>query len=157
MFLLILRSRSLCSVSVTSMYSIGKGDISEYAELAHYCVESGKLDRAALEGCDLDKLMYNGFVIALVGHKEIQFEEYPGKKFILVSAVFRRDIKKHVRALKEVGGPYLDSIQKYPLIALAQEGNRVYGKFLESFGFVFTKTVEKDSETGIMYKVYVRC
>jgi hypothetical protein len=110
-----------------------------------------------LEGCEIDKLVDDDQLLVLMGHKEIEFDEYPGKKFIIVSGVFRKDIKKHVRALKEVGGPYLDSIQKYPLVALAQQDNRIYGRFLESFGFVFTKTVEKDWETGIMYKVYVRC
>ena len=139
------------------MYSIQKGDISEYSKLAHYCVESGKLDRASLEGCEIDKLVDDDQLLVLRGHKEIEFDEYPGKKFSIVSGVFRKDIKKHVRALKEVGGPYLDSIQKYPLVALAQQDNRIYGRFLESFGFVFTKTIEKDWETGIMYKVYVRC
>ena len=139
------------------MYKIERGDISEYIKLAHHCVESGKLDRAALEGCVIDCLKDDEETLALIGYKEIEFDEYPGKKFILVSGVFRDDIKKHVRALKEVGGAYLDSIQKYPLIALAQSGNKIYGKFLESFGFVYTNSIEKILETGIMYKVYVRC
>lgn len=139
------------------MYKIETGSLEEYKQLAHCCVESGKLDRAALEGCHIDKLMWDDDIIALIGYKPMEFEEYPGKKFYVVSGVFRNDIKNHVRALKEVGGPYLDSIQKFPLIALAQKNGRVYNKFLESFGFVFTNSVEKDSETGIMYNVYVRC
>lgn len=121
------------------------------------CIESGKLDRAALEDCTIDKLTFAGETIALIGYKPIVFDEYPGKPFIVVSGVFRNDCKKHVRALKEVGNAYLDSIQKYPLVALAQTGNKIYSKFLESFGFVDTKSIEKDLETDIIYKVYVRC
>lgn len=139
------------------MYKIERADISEYTKLAHCCVESGKLDRAALEGCTIDKLVDGDETIAIIGYKPMEFDEYPGKPFIVVSGVFRNDIRKHVRVLKEVGGAYLDSIQKSPLIALAQMKNKVYGKFLESFGFVYTNSVEKDSETGIIYKVYVRC
>lgn len=139
------------------MYSIEPGNISEYIKIAQDCVESGKLDYAALDGCTIDCLKYKGETIALIGYKDIEFDEYPGKKFVLVSGVFKNCVKKHVRALKEVGGPYLDTIQKHPLIALAQTGNRVYSKFLESFGFVYTNSVEKDLESGIIYKVYVRC
>lgn len=139
------------------MYKIERADVSEYTKLAQCCVESGKLDWAALQGCTIDRLVFNDETIALIGYKNMEFDEYPGKPFVLVSGVFRNDIKKHVRALKEVGGAYLDSIQKYPLIALAQSGNKIYGRFLESFGFVYTNSVEKDSETGIIYKVYVRC
>lgn len=139
------------------MYKIERSDISEYTKLATCCIESGKLDRASLEGCVIDKLTYNDETIALIGYKEIEFDEYPGKKFVVVSGIFRTDCKKHVRVLKEVGSAYLDSIQKYPLVALAQAGNKVYSKFLEAFGFVDTKSVEKDLETDIIYKVYVRC
>lgn len=139
------------------MYKIEKAALEEYKKLAHCCVESGKLDAECLKGCDIDKLTYDGKILALVGHKEMVFDEYPGKKFYLVSGVFHTEIKNHVRVLKEVGDDYLNSIQKYPLIALAQDNNRIYGRFLESFGFVFTNSVEKDLETGIIYKVYVRC
>ena len=139
------------------MYRIEVGSLDDYKELAHRCIESGKLDYRALEGCHIDKLMYGDKIIVLIGYKEIEFDEYPGKPFIVVSGVFDKTSSKHVRALKEVGGPYLDSIQKYPLIALAQDDDPRFGKFLESFGFTFTKTIEKDDETGIMYKVYVRC
>jgi hypothetical protein len=139
------------------MYKIEVGSLDDYKNLAHHCIESGKLDYRALEGCHIDKLTCDDKTIALVGYKELEFDEYPGKPFLIVSAVFDKAAKKHVRVLKEVGHPYLDSIQKYPLVALAQEENPIYGKFLESFGFVFTKTVEKDEETGIMYKVYIRC
>lgn len=139
------------------MYKIERSDVSAYTKLADCCIESGKLDRAALEGCTIDCLLCDDEPIALIGYKEIVFDEYPGKPFVVVSGVFRNDCKKHVRALKEVGCAYLDSIQKYPLIALAQTGNKIYSKFLESFGFVNTKSIEKDFETGIIYKVYVRC
>lgn len=139
------------------MYKIEVGNVDEYNEIAHCCIESGKLDRAALEGCHIDKLTCDGEMIALIGYKPIEFDEYPGKLFNVVSGVFRNDIHDHVRVLKEVGEHYLNSIQKYPLLALAQEGDRKYGRFLESFGFVYTNYVEKDSENGIMYKVYIRC
>lgn len=138
------------------MYKIEVGTLEDYKSLAHRCIESGKLDYKALEGCHIDKLTYNDKTLALVGYKKIEFDEYPGKPFLVVSGVFDKTVSKHVRVLKECGVPYLDSIQKYPLIALAQEEDSKYSKFLESFGFVFTKTVEKDAETGIMYKVYVR-
>lgn len=138
------------------MYKIEVGALEDYKSLAHRCIESGKLDYKALEGCHIDRLVDDDKIIALVGYKEIEFDEYPGKPFIVVSGVFDKTVSKHIRVLKECGSSYLDSIQKYPLVALAQEEDPRYGKFLESFGFVFTKTVEKDAETGIMYKVYVR-
>lgn len=139
------------------MYKVQEGSLDDYKDLAHRCIESGKLDYSALEGCHIDKLLYNDTPIVLIGYKPIEIDEYPGKPFLVVSGVFDKTTSRHVRALKEIGGHYLDSIQKYPLLALAQEDDRKYGKFLESFGFVFTKSVEKDEETGIMYKVYIRC
>lgn len=138
------------------MYKIEEGTIADYAQLATTCIESGKLDFQALQGCHIDKLVNDNKILVIIGYKEMEFDDYPGKPFILVSGVFDKTVTKHVRVLKEVGGAYLDSIQKYPLIALAQQDNRVYGRFLEVFGFSYTNSIEKDSETGIIYKVYVR-
>ena len=139
------------------MYKIDRGSLEEYMQLAERSVESGKADYAALKPCKIYKLTHNGEPLVLIGYRKIEFDEYPGKPFILVSGVFRKDISKHVRVLMEVGPGFLDKIQKYPLIALANEVSPVYSRFLEKFGFVYTETVEKNAEDGTIYKIYVRC
>lgn len=139
------------------MYKIERGSLEEYMELAHNSIESGKADYASLKPCTIYKLTHNGAPLVLLGYRKIEFEEYPGKPFIVVSGVFRSDISKHVRVLLEVGSGFLDKIQKYPLLALASASDPVYGRFLEKFGFVYTETVEKNPEDDNIYKVYVRC
>ena len=88
------------------MYKIERGSLEEYMELAHNSIESGKADYASLKPCTIYKLTHNGAPLVLLGYRKIEFEEYPGKPFIVVSGVFRSDISKHVRVLLEVGNGF---------------------------------------------------
>lgn len=144
------------------MYKILPASPKEYMSLIPYAIESGKADFSALSLCDIDKLVWyrddgTNMTLALIGHREIMFDEYPGKKFVLVCGIFTRDVKYHKRALIQMGDKYLDSLQtKYPLIALADAENPVYNKFLKDFGFEFTNSIEKNPVDDKVYNVYVR-
>lgn len=139
------------------MYKIEPAQADEYLVFVPQMIESSKADYSALRLCKIEKLTFLGETVMMLGHRTIEFDEYPGKPFVLVCGVFSKDIKHHTRALLEHGYKYLDSIQKYPLIALAEKENSVYNRFLKKFGFVFANCIEKNLGDGIIYNVYVRC
>jgi hypothetical protein len=138
------------------MYKIEPAQADEYMVFVPNMIESSKADYSALRLCKIEKLTCDGETVMMLGHRNIEFDEYPGKPFVLVCGVFSKDVNKHTRALLEHGYKYLDSIQKHPLIALAEKENVVYNNFLKKFGFVFTNYVEKFLGDGIVYNVYVR-
>lgn len=139
------------------MYKVESAKADEYMVFVPNMIESDKADYSALKQCKIDKLTCNGSTVMMLGRRKIEFDEYPGKPFVLVCGVFSKDIKKHTRALLKFGYDYLDGIQKYPLIALAEQKNEVYNRFLKKFGFIFANCVETNPENGIIYNVYVRC
>lgn len=139
------------------MYKVEPAQADEYMVFVPKTTESSKADYSALHLCKIEKLTHNGETVMMLGHRNIEFDDYPGKPFVLVCGVFSKEIKRHTRALLQFGYDYLDSIQEYPLIALAEKDNEVYNRFLKKFGFVFANYVEKNLGDDIVYNVYVRC
>lgn len=139
------------------MYKIEPAQADEYMVFVPKTTESSKVDYSALHLCKIEKLTHNGETVMMLGRRDIEFDDYPGNPFVLVCGVFSKDVKRHTRALLQFGYDYLDSIQEYPLIALAEKDNEVYNRFLKKFGFIFANYVEKNLGDDIVYNVYVRC
>ena len=76
---------------------------------------------------------------------------------IYMACAIAKEAVKHKRALCIAGKDFSDFMAKQaPLCVICEEGNRVFRKFVEHFGFEKTNFVEKNPESGIIYNVYIR-
>ena len=127
------------------MCKIDKSDFEEYKE---FCLNS--LEPGIPQFCEnyiFDKLVDGDDTICILGYA------YDDGKTYLVGS-FSQKSCKYVRDLIEWGNVYLDCISEGIMEVIVEDGQRVYQRFAEFFGF--EKTLAQGDITGIMYSIYTR-
>ena len=140
------------------MYLIEPATIKDWYALHNKATESMKPDYQSLNGSTMHRLIIDGQVVVLMGYKDMILPNDHGESVDcrVVAGLFRRDVDKYTKIVVRAGREYLKMIRGKPLVAIANESNPVYNRFLSFMGFKDTEELEKDAETDTMFKIYMR-
>lgn len=136
------------------MYKIEKASFEDFLEMAGKATEAGKPDARSFKGAFISKLICESGVVALAAYKDIVMDD--GSEVRAVACIFRNDIKDHLMTIVRAGKQYLSIIGDKPMLALADNNNKTFQRFLEFWEFEDTSQLETLEETGKIYRIYVR-
>jgi len=138
------------------MYNIEQATLDEFLEVCEGSIEETHSLKECYDGYEFDKLTYNGSPLVVVAWRPIM-DFRTNQEEIYIACAIAKEAIKHKRALCIAGRDFSDFMAKQaPLCAICEEGNKIFHKFVEHFGFEKTNFVEKNPESGIIYDVYIR-
>lgn len=121
--------------------------------LVQNSTENGKIDRITVERSDEIRVMAcDGVPVMAIGC--VRYDGDALTDTLGVWGVFSKDIKNHTRDAVKFCKDLIFSRVGTKFVVLIDEGNPVFRRFVEFFGFKRTKVVEESG--GTVYHVYVK-
>jgi len=126
---------------------------SDFETLLKDSTEGGKFDRKVFEeSVDIRTLECDGVPVMAIG--AYAYGEEDLRDILGVWAVVSKKIKGHVKEAVQFCKDLMFSRVNTKFLALIDERNPAFKRFVEFFGFQRTKIVEEDN--GVVYHVYVK-
>lgn len=136
------------------MYKIEDATLQDFMNLANKATETGLPDYQALKDMRLSRLIIDGELYSVIGVKEI--EDADGVPCNAIACIIRFDVSDRSKTFVRAAREYLDSISDKPIVAMAQDCNLKFRRFLEFMGFKFNGQYENWEEIGVLYRIYIR-
>lgn len=135
------------------MYNFRRGTMEDVEFLRTHTTENNKCDDECVAKSDeIRVLEYGGKPIMIIG--AVTYTEDGLTDTLGIWGMFSKDIKKHTKAAVQYCKDLIFSRVNTKFIALIDERNPVFVRFVEHFGFKRTKVVEEND--GTVYHLYVK-
>lgn len=136
------------------MYKIEDATLQDFMALADKATETGLPDYQALKNMRLSRLMINGDLSAVIGVADVDDDE--GTPCYAIACIIRWDISEHTKTFVKATREFLKALSDKPVVAMAQDCNMRFRRFLEFLGFKFYGQYENWEEINTLYRIYVR-